>query len=57
MPHLQEEFKKTLYTAQTSDDPLIHYELGRMYEEGLGTKKDEKQAEVGIKKHSSGFIS
>ncbi|MFN7098504.1 MAG: tetratricopeptide repeat protein, partial [Gammaproteobacteria bacterium] len=66
MPHLEEEFKRTLHTAQTSDDPLVHYNLGIMYANGRGVEKDygeaarwyRKSAEQGFAQaqHSLGWM-
>ena len=41
---LQAQFNKTFTAAQTSKDPLEQYELGRLYELGVGIEIDMKQA-------------
>ena len=43
---LQNEFNKILNTLRTSQDPLMYYELGRLYELGNGVKIDKEQAAI-----------
>ncbi|MFN7097172.1 MAG: SH3 domain-containing protein, partial [Gammaproteobacteria bacterium] len=47
---LKEKFQLVFNFAQKTNDPLMHYELGRMYEIGLGIQANPNKADFWYKK-------
>jgi len=46
MNSLQRDFQKVLNQTESSNNPVDQYNLGQLYEKGLGTCKDKEKAKA-----------